>query len=48
MAKVTIIHPTLTPEEREKRIEKIKEALVEFYIQVQEEKRMRENGVQSN
>lgn len=47
MAKVTVIHPVLTEEERAKRIEDIKKALVEFYIQVQNEKRGRD-GLQSN
>lgn len=47
MAKVTVIHPTLTAEERAERIENIKKALVEFYIQVQNEKRCR-NDLQSN
>lgn len=47
MAKVTVIHPILTEEERAKRIENIKQALVEFYIQVQNEKRC-SNDLQSS
>lgn len=35
---VRVHHPTLTEEERKIRIEKIKEALVEFYKEVYKEK----------
>lgn len=36
---VRIHHPDLTAEEREKRVEKIKEALVCFYKEVEKEKK---------
>ena len=38
MAKVTVNHPNLTPEERKIQEEKIKKALIEFYKAVKKEK----------
>ncbi len=39
MAIVRVHHPKLTKEERERREQKIREALVEFYRTVEKEKR---------
>lgn len=37
-ARVTVHRPNLTPEERERRMEQIKKALIEFHREVQKRK----------
>lgn len=38
---VTIIRPQLTPEEHEKRMEQLKRAVADFWIEVEKAKRMK-------